>query len=700
MKSLIKIGTIIIGLIIFVFCFYIGLSVAKSTMSVTQFITGINKWEYHVKEQTTVYYSDNTEMAKIGYKKEYSDDFPELMKKAVVATEDRRFYEHNGLDSRGIGRAIWNNLKRGRKSEGGSTITQQLARTLFLSQEKTYSRKIKEVFIARAIEDKYSKDEILNMYLNEIYMGRGCSGMQCAASSYFGKNVMDLNDAEITALAGMIQAPEYYKPEDNMEALKKRQGIVVNNLVNQGIITKEEGEAILNQELNFKPYKPSSSNKHPYYLTYLTAKLEEIVGVQKLYQGGLKIYTTIDPRMQSAAEKALQKHVQSFGYRGIGAKDAALVSVDPETGAIKAMVGGCDYQKNQLNMAVIARQPGSVIKPLYYAAAINEGIIKEDTLLNNKERSFNGYTPKNFGSNNPDTATVKEALVYSHNVASVEVLEKLGVNKAIKYLERYGISSITEEDENLALALGGMNRGISPLQMAAAYAIFPSQGVYKEHYTVHRIVDERDKTIYSARLKEKRVLKSSTAAVMDNILKAVVNYGTGTSAKVSIASAGKTGTTTDSKDLWFVGYTSELVTAVWVGNSDGKPVTGYRTYGGTVAGPIWRDYMNTLIWNRVLREAPQPTIKPEVQEPEEPLEEEEEVIGEEPIEEETGEPGEGEEDNAGEELIPDEGNDLVPGPNEIPEETEPVPVLPVPEPEPGLQPLPPPPSPILPDGLQ
>lgn len=675
MKPLMRIGTIILGVIIFALCFFIGLSVAKSTMSLSQFITGINKWEYHVKEQTTIYYSDNTEMTKIGYKKEYSDDFPELMKQAVVATEDKRFYEHNGLDSRGIGRAIWNNLKRGRKSEGGSTITQQLSRTLFLSQEKTYTRKIKEVFIATAIEDKYSKEAILNMYLNEIYMGRGCSGMQCAADSYFGKNVMNLNDAEITALVGMIQAPEYYRPEENMEALKKRQGVVVNNLVTQGFITQEEGERILKKELNFKPYKPSAISKHPYYVTYLTAKLEEVVGVQRLYQGGLKIYTTIDPRMQLAAEKVLQQNIHSFSYRGIGAKDAALVSIDPESGAIKAMVGGYDYKTNQLNMAVIARQPGSVIKPLYYAAAINEGVIKEDTILNNKERSFNGYNPKNYGSNSPDNATLKDALVYSYNVASVEVLEKLGINKAIKYLETYGITSITKEDENLALALGGMSRGISPLQMAAAYAIFPSQGIYKEYYTIQKIVDEQDKTIYNARLNEKRVLKNSTAAVMDNILKAVVSYGTGSSTRVSIVSGGKTGTTTDSKDLWFVGYVKELVTVVWVGNSDGKPVTGYSTYGGTVAGPIWRDYMNNLIYSRVLREAPPPSpirpdeIKPEdgeenIEEDEELKEEEEEIEEEDELDEQT----QGEEDNSTGELELDEDEDIVTNPDELLEE--------------------------------
>ncbi|HZK44034.1 MAG TPA: PBP1A family penicillin-binding protein [Syntrophomonadaceae bacterium] len=627
MKSLIRMGTIILGIIIFIMFFVIGLSIAKSTISLSQFATGINKWEYQIKEQTVVYYNDDTEMGKIGYKKEYSKDFPELMKKAVIATEDRRFYEHNGLDARGISRAVWNNLKRGRKSEGGSTITQQLARTLFLSQEKTYTRKVKEVFIATAIEDKYGKEAILNMYLNEIYMGRGCSGMQCAAMSYFGKNVMDLNNAQVTILAGMIQAPEHYRPEKNMEGLKQRQKTVLDNLVIQGSITEVEAEAIFQQDINIKPYKPSFVSVHPYYMEYLTAQLEEIVGAQKLYQGGLQIYTTIDPRMQSAAEKALIKNVQSFANRGIKAKDAALASIDPKTGRIKAMVGGYDYSVNQLNMAVIARQPGSAIKPLYYAAAMNDGVVNENTVLNNKERDFNGYSPKNFGTNNPDTTTTRDALVNSYNVASVEVLDELGVDKAVKYLKNYGISSIIDEDKNLALALGGMNHGISPLQMAGAFTIFPAQGMLKENYTVQKIVDEHGDTLYNARLKDKRVIKSRTAEKMDNILRDVVRYGTGSPTKVAIASGGKTGTTTDSRDLWYVGYTNELVTAVWVGNSDGKPVGGYSTYGGTVAGPIWRDYMNTLIYNRILKEAPAPTPPPiPVEEEEEEEEEEDEEL--------------------------------------------------------------------------
>ncbi|HZJ83974.1 MAG TPA: penicillin-binding transpeptidase domain-containing protein, partial [Syntrophomonadaceae bacterium] len=506
----------------------------------------------------------------------------------------------------------------------------------------------------------YSKEAILNMYLNEIYIGRGCSGMQCAALTYFGKDVMNLSAGEITTLAGMIQAPEYYRPDDNMERVKKRQTIVVNNLVSQAYINAEEGEEMLKESINVLPYKPAHTTKHPYYISYLTALLEDIVGAQKLYQGGLKIYTTIDPQMQLAAEKALHNNVASFTYRGIKAQDAALVSLNPGTGEIKAMVGGDDFEKNQLNMAVIARQPGSAIKPLIYAAAINEGLINDNTTLNNKERNFNNYQPKNFGTDSPNTTTVREAIVRSHNIAAVELLEMLKMDKAIKYLQSLGITSITDDDKNLALALGGMSKGISPLQMAAAYATFPSKGIFKEHFTIQKIVDERGKNLFGPRLNEKRVFKNKTTEAMDSILKDVVSYGTGTPARVSIASGGKTGTTTDSRDLWYVGYTSELVTAVWVGNSDGKPVTGYGSYGGTVAGPIWRDYMNNLIYNRLLKEAPPPP-------PPAPVEEEEDDEYESEEEEEGELTDELEEEEI--DLIPDEDDIMLTPPiSEIPEE--------------------------------
>jgi len=606
MKSSIKIGLTLGGIILFALCFLVGVSLSQAAPQVSKFFTGISSWEYQVQGQTVVYYSDGTEMGRIGYKRQYSEDFPQFLKQAVVAVEDRRFYEHSGFDAKSIGRAIYNDIKAGSRAEGGSTITQQLARTIFLTNEKSFIRKIKELFIAISIEDKYTKDAILNMYLNEIYIGRGCSGLPIAANTYFGKNVNQLNKAEITMLVGMIQSPEYYNPEKNIAGLKERQQTVVEVLVDQEIITDAEGKTILAQKVTFKPYQPYST-EHPYYMNYLSNQLENVVGAQKLYGGGLKIYTTIDPVMQKSAEQAVTSNAASLKARGITAQDMALISVDPSTGGIKAMVGGVDFSNNQINMAVMPRQPGSSIKPLYYAAAINEGIIKADTQLNNQKRDFNGYSPDNY-ENSPSKVTVKQALVYSHNVASVEVLNKLGVEKAIKYMTDYGITSIDKGDHNLALGLGGMTRGISPLQMASAYTIFPAQGRHEDNFTIVKIVDAGKKTIYEDRSSSKRVISSTTALVMDNILKAVVSEGTGTNARIGISSGGKTGTTEGksgnktSQDLWYIGYTSELVTAVWAGNSDNSEIKGFGTYGGTVCGPVWRNYMNKLISQGVLTE--------------------------------------------------------------------------------------------------
>ncbi len=598
MKFLSRLGMMLAGLLIFVVCFYAGMSLTQSTPKVAKFVTGINNWEYEVQEQTAVYYSDGKKIGNLGYKREYSEDFPQFMKKAVVAVEDRRFYSHSGLDAKSIGRAIYRDILSRSKAEGASTITQQLARSIFLSNEKTASRKIKEIFIATAIEDKYTKEAILNMYLNEIYMGRGCTGMGIAARAYFGKEVADLNKAEITALVGIIQSPEYYQPDRNMEGLKKRQQTVVDVLVEQNLLTAEEGEQIVGQEINFQPYQQNMS-AHPYYMAYLASQLEEMVGEQQLYHGGLRVYTTLDSRMQKAAEYAVQKQAGTFASRGITAQDVALVSIDPSTGRIKAMVGGVNWEKNQLNMAVLPRQPGSSIKPLYYAAAINEGVIEDGTELNNKQRSFNGYMPKNYAAS-PDTTTVRQAIVNSYNVASVEVLNLLGVDKAVNYLKNYGITTIENQDLNLALGLGGMTRGISPLEMASAYCIFPAKGKHADYYTIDRIVDSKNDIVYQDRSTSKEVIGSSAAKTMDSILKDVVSYGTGTIARVSIRSGGKTGTTSDSKDLWYLGYTSELVTAVWTGNSDNRPVGGNRVSGGGVSGLVWRDYMNRLISQGVL----------------------------------------------------------------------------------------------------
>lgn len=661
-----NLGILLAGVILFVLFFILGASLTQTMPRVLLVATGVNQWEYQPREQSVLYYSDGQEMTRLGYKRIYSENFPDFMKQAVVAVEDRRFYEHNGLDTRGIGRAIWKNLRAGSKVEGGSTITQQLARTLFLNQEKTYTRKVKEVLIAVAIEEKYGKDAILNMYLNEIYMGRGCSGIPCAARSYFGKDAWQLNQAEMTMLAGIIQAPEGYAPERNFEGLKARQDTVINVLVKQGILDANVAGAIKEQPLYIKPFTPDSG-RHPYLASYISAGLENMLGSKSLYQAGLKIYTTIDSRMQNTAEKTVQNHARSLAYRSINAQDIALVSIEPATGAVKAMVGGVDFSKNQINMAVSPRQPGSAIKPLYYAAAIDRGIITPNTVVNNKPRDFGNYKPKNYGWA-PERVNIRTALVKSYNVASVEVLNQLGVDEGCNYLQRWGITTLQEEDKNLALALGGMNKGISPLQMASAFAAFPERGRYREYYSIDRIEDTNGRVIYTNRSNSWQVISRNTAEQMDGILKDVVRNGTGTAAAIAISSGGKTGTTTDSRDLWYVGYTRELSTAIWAGNSNGTVVKGYGTYGGSVSAPIWRDYMNTLHYSGVFYEKPEkpaPVKEPEEEEEEAAEDEEDEATPEEesPTDEIENLPGD-DEPESGEGVLP-------PGPGE-----EPNPVIP------------------------
>lgn len=636
MRFFSRILLVIIGLLIFAVFFMLGASMTHTLPGILMDITGINDWEYEIREQSAIYYSDGQKMADLGYKRQYSEEFPDFMKTAVVAVEDRRFYEHSGIDAKSIARAVWKDIKAGSKVEGGSTITQQLARTLFLTGEKTISRKIKEVLIAVSLEEKYNKDAILNMYLNEIYMGRGCSGMACAARSYFGKDAANLNKQEICMLVGMIQAPEFYAPERNFEGLKERQNVVINLLVDQDLFNADEGEDLKLQPLNIKTAE-ETANKHPYFVDYIVAQLKEKLGTRSVYQSGLKIYTTLDRRMQAAAENTVKYHARSLVNRKIGAGDIALVSIDTSIGEIKAMAGGVNYQQNQLNMAVIPRQPGSAIKPLYYAAAMNEGLIKPDTVINNKPRYFSEYKPENY-SPAPAETSIWEALVMSYNVASVEVLNKLGVDKAFSYLTKFGITTLREEDKNLALGLGGMAEGISPAEMAAAFAVFPGQGKYNQYYAIRRVEDSTGKLIYWNKEKTRRVISSSTAFTMDDVLTDVVRYGTGKPAAIVIKNGGKTGTTSNSRDLWYLGYIRELSTAVWAGNSDGSIVTGNNAYGGTVCGPVWRDYMNNLYYGNILQVRPAP----------ETIEKQEEQTDE----------------NQNEEVIPDNEEEILPPENE------------------------------------
>lgn len=619
-KLLKRIAVAMAGILLFAAFFLIGASLTQTTPKLILTATGLSRWDYHPAAATTIYYRDGQPMTQIGYQRVYSQDFPEFMKAAVVAVEDRRFYEHGGLDTKSIGRAIYVNLLAGSRAQGASTITQQLARTMFLSQNKTYSRKIKEVLLATALEEKFTKEQILNMYLNEIYMGRGCSGMACAAQAYFNKDIWSLNQAQICLLVGLIQSPEHYNPETNWEGLKTRQEVVINVLTEQGLLDIAAADQLKQQPLTIAAPR-FRETPHPYLVSYLTWLMEDLTGKEHLYQGGLAIYTTIDRTMQTQSENALENSIRNLVWRGVSARDGALVSIEPGSGAVRAMVGGADFKRNQLNMAVLPRQPGSAIKPLYYAAAINERLLNSDTIINNSSRDFGGYQPRNSNSRAPARVTVRDALINSYNVASVEVLNRLGLDKAFRYLESFGITTLKQSDHHLALGLGGMSEGIPPLELAQAFAVFPAQGELHPYFVIERVVDRDSTELFRSKTRGSRVISTRTARTMDEILTGVVSWGTGTRAAIAIRSAGKTGTTTDSRDLWYVGYTSDLVTAVWIGNSDGTPVTGPGTSGGGLAAPVWREYMSSLYYRGALQQKPawQPgnNIQPSPEVPEE-----------------------------------------------------------------------------------
>jgi len=587
---------------VFVLFVILGIGLGYVLPDIIAWGTGLNKWDYQPSEPGVIYYADGQEMNHIGYSRIYSENFPVFLKQAVIAIEDHRFYSHKGVDLTAILRAAWRDMITGTRAEGASTITQQLSRTLFLDQEKSFSRKIKEALIALALESKFNKDQILNMYLNEIYMGRGCAGMETAAQTYFGKNINNLNEAQLCLLVAMIRAPEYYSPDNNFTELKKRRDMVADILVNQKVISSFKAAMIKKQTINILKGKEPEGYKHPYFTAYVLEQLKNELGESIIYKPGLQVYTTLDKSMQEVAESIVNKHAQSTLLKNISAKDIALVSVGTSDGQIKAMVGGVDYSRNQVNMAIKSRQPGSALKPLYYAAALNEGIISIHSRINNKSRDFGNYKPKNYKPA-PEYVNIDEALIYSYNVASVEVLNALGVNRACEYLEKLDFT-LLPDDRNLALALGGMSQGVSPLKMATAYTIFADKGKYKKHYCITKVLDNNDKTLYRNQVNKEQIICIDCALEMDSILKNAVQKGTASNAAIAISSGGKTGTTSDSRDLWYVGYTDDLSTAIWAGNSDGSSGQGLNLYGGSVAAPIWHDYMAELYYSNKLDKKP------------------------------------------------------------------------------------------------
>jgi len=637
---------------------------------------------------------------------------PRKLIQAFVAAEDANFYSHKGIDYFGILRAAFKNLLSMRKKEGASTITQQVTKSMLLTPEKKFSRKIKEAILATRMEEKLSKDEILYLYLNQIYLGGGAYGVQVAAETYFGKNVDQLNLAEMAMLAGLPKAPNAYSPVKHLDKARERQAYVLDRMVKEGYITAAEAEYAKKTPLSIHPMKKVNSEQSAYFLEQIRMQLEQKYGEDQLYKGGLKIYTTMNAEMQRAAYESVRNGLKAVdkrqGFRGpikylkdsevdafcakveegidsavlktgetyqgvvvgfnpakgeaivrvgdrkgvLGRKglawagrlamhdsygkpekgkskaltlgsvievavvtpeinkdgaqfaldqtpevQAALVAVDPRTGGIKAMVGGYDFRKSQFNRAIQAkRNAGSAFKPIIYAAALDKGLTPATIIVDSEVEYPDGaggvWKPKNYDGTFRGPVTMREALTNSINIVSVKILEQIGAPYAAEYAKKLGFTS--EIPANLALALGAAS--ISPLELTSAYAVFANKGELLPTSFITKVTDNDGTILQQAAAPiPVPVVSPETSYVITNLMQSVVASGTGHRASlIGRPVAGKTGTTNESKDAWFVGYIPQLVTGVWVGYDQERSL-GAGGSGGQAAAPIWAEFMQKSV---------------------------------------------------------------------------------------------------------
>jgi penicillin-binding protein 1A len=646
------------------------------------------------------------------------ENIPLALKQATLAVEDSNFYYHFGIDPKAIFRAFITNLKAGHVVEGGSTITQQLTKTMFLSREKTLPRKIKEAILAVRLEQVFSKDEILEMYLNQIYYGHGTYGVEAAARTYFGKSVNDLTIAECAMIASLPKAPNNYSPYRNPKRARKRRDHVIRRMADVSFITSEQAKSSLLEDFHLGRIQ-EMLNKAPYFVEHVRRILEEKFGSSKLYRAGLKVYTTLNMEMQESAQRSIKEHLRNadkrYGYRGslgtvdlsrgeiavqnamlkqnnfsegkgivvgstisgtvmsvgetqawviLGAEDgyldiknmnwarkpnpnvdgrwakikrpneaisagdmiqvkvlgrkqdgsgwslsleqepeveAALVSLDPLTGHVKAMIGGYDFYKSQFNRAVQAiRQPGSAFKPIIYAAAINEGfapssiIIDSPIIFKEKEDAFDKWKPVNFEEKFYGPTSLREALAHSRNVVTVKLMQKIGIKSSIRLARRLGISSKLEE--NLSIALG--SSGMTLYELTSAYSAFANMGTLIKPAAVRNIKSRSGEVLFTAVPESTQPITPGTAHIITSLMQSVIQNGTATKVRaLKRPVAGKTGTTNNYVDAWFMGYTPELVTGVWVGKDKDEPL-GRNETGSRAAIPIWLQFMQEALANQ------------------------------------------------------------------------------------------------------
>ncbi len=527
------------------------------------------------------------------------DKIPQMVRNAFIATEDRNFYSHHGLDYGGIARAAWADYRHER-FQGASTITQQLARALFLSNEVKFSRKIQEALLAMEIERAYTKDEILERYLNLIYFGSGAYGIEAASHTYFGTDVGHLRIGQAAMLAGMPAAPSIYSPYVNLQHAKDRQAHVLGRMVAANFITQEEADREAALPLGLVGERPAGLTgfRYPYFTTYVNQIVEQQFGEQATYEGGLEVTTTLDPAMQRTAQDAVDWGIGRAEAEGIGAHQGALVALRPSTGEIVAMVGGAGgfTLKNQFNRAWQARrQPGSSFKVFVYTAAVDNGkpptSIVEDTPISYPMGDGTLWKPMDDDNRFLGAITLRYALAQSRNVVAVKLAEKIGIDRVIEYAKRMGIKEPLEP--NLSLALG--SSVVTPLDMASGYSTLANGGIHIDPSPIRTVKDSLGTIVLDNRFPaQSEVIGAGTAYVMTTMLESVIAEGTGyPNAVIDRPAAGKTGTTSDFRDAWFVGFTPDLVAAVWIGNDDYRRMN--ESYGGNIPARIWARFMRKAL---------------------------------------------------------------------------------------------------------
>ncbi|WP_139491427.1 PBP1A family penicillin-binding protein [Brevibacillus dissolubilis] len=544
----------------------------------------LQKLEDMKLEATEVYDKDSKLIGTLFQeeKREYVErkDIPQQLVDAFIAVEDKRFFEHNGVDIVRIMGAVWKDIRQGDLAEGGSTITQQLARNVYLNNDKDFFRKTKEMMIAVSLERKYTKDQIMEMYLNKVYLGEGMFGVKSASKYYFKKDdLKNLTLAEMASLAAIPKAPSTYAPFGKRDKAKERRDTILRLMMEQGFITEEQK---LQAQAEPLPPEGNDTNVRRYkqgdqaFVDYVVEEAESryMITEEMLYKGGFKIYTTMDRKMQDAMAKAFA-NAKNFPKNGPKQQvEAGMVVIDPKNGGIAGIMGGRNYVVKGFSHAThIQRQPGSSFKPLaVYAPAIdtNPGKWSMYASLNNQKQSFNGYEPNNWSGRYSESISMYKAVINSDNVPAVWLLNEIGVKTSQKYLKDFGIE-LSPEDNNLAIALGGLSKGTSPLKMAQAYSAFANEGKVTEAHVISKIVDTRTDETFEKTADVTQVITADTAWEVHKMLRGVVKEGTGKSARMKDGRpvAGKTGSTQatgkNNKDAWFVGYTPEYVGAVWMG---------------------------------------------------------------------------------------------------------------------------------------